>query len=271
MHTPSVRAVFIALLTCLLHSSLTGQILNIDKNKLEPEESDTAGYFVLDINASTSMYNRSAGVDDPVNLFGYNLGGDAGYIGKKHSYMLINKYDFLRINDDVFLNTGYSHFRVIFNRENKLSVENFAQYQYDNFRGLHPRLLAGGGIRLDLIDKDNFALRVGTGAMFEHEEWQRPYEEGSVVMNLIKNSNYVIARWQIKKNIKLNGIAYYQTGYDQTINALRNRVSGEVNLNINLTEQLRFITSFNANYEDKPVVAVTPFIYSLTNGISFTL
>lgn len=248
-----------------------GQILNIDKDKLQPE-ADSVDFFVLDINASTSMYNRSAGAEDPVNLFGYNIGGDIGYVGKKHSYMLINKYDFLSINDDVFLNTGYSHFRIIYNREKKVNIENFAQYQYDNFRGLHPRLLAGGGIRTTLLDKKKLTLHFGVGAMFEHEEWERPYDPGEkVIMNLVKSTNYIIARWKINDNVKINGIAYYQTGYDNGINALRNRVSGEVNLNVNITKRLRFITTLTANYEDKPIVNITPFIYSLTNGISFTL
>lgn len=249
---------------------VSAQILNVDKNKLNPQE-DSAGYFVADFHASVRAYNRSAGVDDPVNLFGYNFGGDAGYIGKSYSLMIINKYDYLQINDGIFLNAGYSHFRSIFKRKNRLSYEGFAQYQYDNFRGLHPRLLGGGGLRLSVIERKKFALRLGIGAMYEYEEWEQPYRDERVFMNLVKSTNYAIVRWELNEHVKINTICYFQTGYDTQIDAFRNRVSGEFNLNVNLTERLRYTGSFSANYEDKPIVPITGFIYSLTNGLSFSL
>lgn len=260
---------FIVVLFLMAFAPAGAQILNVDKRKLDPKE-DSANYMVVDLSASVQAYNRSAGVDDPVNLFGYNFGGDAGFIGKSYSLMLINKYDYLQINDGVFLNAGYSHFRSIFKRQNRLNYEGFAQYQYDNFRGLHPRLLAGGGFRLTIIDNERFALRLGMGGMYEYEEWDEPYRDERVYMNLVKSTNYAIVRWSINDYVKINTICYFQTGYDDNIEAFRNRVSGELNLNVNLTERLRYTGTFMANYEDKPIVPITGFIYSLTNGVSFT-
>lgn len=248
---------------------LSAQILNVDKKKLDPNE-DSANYFVADFSASVQAFNRSAGVDDPVNLFGYNFGGDVGFIGKTYSLMIINKYDYLQINDGIFLNAGYSHFRSVFKRKNRLSYEGFAQYQYDNFRGLHPRLLGGAGFRLSLIDNEKFALRLGVGAMYEYEEWDEPYLDERVHMNLVKTTNYAIVRWNINEHVSFNSICYFQTGYDHNIDAFRNRVSGEINLNVGLTERLRYTGTFTANYEDKPIVPITGFIYSLTNGVSYS-
>ncbi len=261
--------VFILFLLCVTPIA-NGQILNIDKKKIDPKK-DSSNYFVADLNASIRAFNRSAGVDDPVNLFGYNFGGDVGYIAKEHSLMLMNQYDYLQINDGVFLNAGYSHLRTILKRKNTVSYEGFAQYQYDNFRGLHPRLLGGGGLRITALDKKRFALRFGLGFMYEYEQWEHPYEDETVYMNLVKNSSYLIARWSINDYVSLNGICFFQTGYDSEIDAFRNRISADVNLNVHLTERLRYVGTFNANYEDRPILPITGFIYSLTNGISFTL
>ncbi|MFN6945785.1 MAG: DUF481 domain-containing protein [Cytophagaceae bacterium] len=249
----------------ILNNSTYCQILNIEKSRLDK---DTTNYFVGNVSGSVSMYNRSAGVRNPVNLFGYNVGADAGYISQKHSYMLINKYDYLRINDNVFLSTGFSHFRINFNHRKPFHFEAFTQYQYDNFRGLDPRLLAGGSFRYRLLYSDRLSIVLSTGLMYEYEQWAHPYlKDNFTVVGLIKSTNKAVIRYKLKSYLDWNAVFYFQSGYDRNISAFRNRLSGESNLLVKVSKRFSLKTSFSWNYEDKPIVPITPFIYSLTNGI----
>ncbi|WMJ72153.1 DUF481 domain-containing protein [Cytophagaceae bacterium ABcell3] len=244
--------------------------MNIEKTRLERK--DTANYFVGNVSASLSMYNRSAGEKDPVNLLGFNSGADFGYISKNHVYMLIGKFDYLKINENVFLSTGYVHFRTSFNHNETIHPEFFTQYQYDNFRGLDPRLLTGGAIRYRLIKSKSINITLSTGAMLEYEQWQHPYEANNFQqVTLIKSTSNISTRWKIKEHIDLNTIFYFQTGYDNSIKAFRHRYSGEANLLVKVTERLSLKTTFTGNYENRPIVPITPFIYSLTNGFQINL
>ncbi len=64
--------------------------------------------------------------------------------------------------------------------------------------------------------------------------------------------------------------AYYQGGYDQEEELFRNRMSGDAVITVKLTDQLAFNTSFSAQYEDKPIIAINNWVYSLTNGFKFS-
>ncbi|WP_245189613.1 hypothetical protein [Lunatimonas salinarum] len=93
-----------------------GQILNIERLRMEK---DTARHFQFKTTFGLNVYNRSAGVDDPVNLFGYNLDVNAIYYPNEHAYVFVSNFGYLKINDEDFLNFGFVHSRVNFLRDRK--------------------------------------------------------------------------------------------------------------------------------------------------------
>ncbi len=246
----------------------SAQILNIEKLRLEK---DTAQSFKFKATAGLNMYNRSAAADDPVNLFGYNLDLNSIYYPKKHAFLFLGKFDYLKINDNDFLNFGFLHGRVNFLRAKSINYETFVQYSYDNFRGLDPRWITGGAIRFRLIENDQISLVLSTGAMYEYEKWQVPNSDLFIEANFIKSTNYLSFRATINEFIDLNTVNYYQTGYDNEINQFRNRVSSTTVLNSKLTSRLSWTNTFDISYEDKPIVDITKLIFSFRTGISFDL
>lgn len=246
----------------------SSQILNIEKLRLEK---DTAQAFKFKATAGLNMYNRSAAADDPVNLFGYNVDLNPIYYPKEHAFMLLGKFDYLKINDSDFLNFGFLHGRINFLRANTINYETFVQYSYDNFRGLDPRWITGGAIRFRLIENEQISLVLSTGAMYEYEKWQVPNSDQFVETNFIKSSNYLSFRATINEFIDLNTVNYYQTGYDNEIDQFRNRISSTTVLNSKLSSRLSWTNTFDISYEDKPIVAITKVIFSFRTGISFDL
>ncbi|UII29053.1 hypothetical protein LVD15_11665 [Fulvivirga maritima] len=112
---------------------------------------------------------------------------------------------------------------------------------------------------------------MGIGAMYERENWNSLETKGEIInKNIWKTSNYITSKLTINENVGFNIILYYQGGYDYDSEVFRHRVSGDAVLNIKLTDKLAFNTTFTAQYEDKPIIPINNFVYSLTNGFKFT-
>lgn len=258
-------------LLCLYPRGASAQILNIERSRVDR---DSAGYFTGKGGLSFSMFNRNAGKDNPNNYLQLTFNGDVAYIAEKHSYLLLNYYNYLLVNYDseelrnTVASTGYSHFRVNFMRKKRLSYEAFTQVQADKARGLELRTLAGGGVRYRLLSGEDGSVYFGTGLMHEHEEWENPdMEQEFIVSDLFKSTNYLSGKVKLNEQVSTEGIAYYQVGHDKTIDRFRNRISGDISLQVKLTNVFSFKTNFNCVYEDKPIVPVTKFVYAISNGI----
>ncbi|RIJ41572.1 DUF481 domain-containing protein [Pontibacter oryzae] len=273
MHHLQNRLTFILVLVSLYIAPLgvNGQILNVERARLQP---DSANYFTGKAGLNFSMFNRNAGKSNPNNYLQLTFNGDLAYVSELHSYMLLNYYNYLLVNYDskeqrnTVASTGYAHFRVNFMRKQRLSYELFTQLQADKARGLDLRTLAGGGIRYRLLKAESSGVYLGTGLMHEHEEWENMEEDDQLmVSDLIKSTNYLSAKAKLNDNASTEGIVYYQTGYADSIDKWRNRVSGDVSLIVKLGNRLSFRTNFNCTYEDEPIVPITNFVYAITNGI----
>lgn len=259
------KVIFFILLTCFTHS-VSGQILNVESARIKRDSTD---FFIGSIGLSFSLYNRNAGKDKPNNFIGLAVDADLAYFSRLHSYQTINYLNYTSARGEAIIRTGYSHFRINLMRKQKLSYELFTQYQYDLGRGMEHRWLGGGGLRYQIIQSGKGDLTAGVGAMYEVEEWEHPGEEatGTITVRLLKSTNYISTRIKFNENVNLNSIAYFQTGYDNAISAFRHRLSGDLNVNVHLTKKLILKTSFACTYENRPIVPITKFIYSITNGI----
>lgn len=261
----------LVLLSGAFVSTADAQILNIERSRVNR---DTANYLTGKAGLDFSMFNRNAGKDNPNNYLQLTFTGDLAYVSARHSYLLLNYYNYLLVNYDskeqrnTVASTGYSHFRANLLRQRRLSYELFVQLQADKARGLELRTLAGGGLRLALLREEGVRMYLGSGLMHEHEEWENPEQEGELqVSDLFKSTNYVSADIKFSDQVRTESIVYYQTGYDKTIGRFRNRVSGDITLHVKLTDTFSFRTSFSGTFEDRPVVPVTKFVYTITNGI----
>ena len=262
---------FVYLLLVFVGSSFShfsyAQILNVEKSRIKE---DSANYFIGKIGLSFTLHNRDED-ETGTNIFiGLIANTNTAYLSAKNSYILINYINYTALGDQEASHTGYTHFRTNFSRQKKISTEAFTQYQYDLGRGLRARWLIGAGLRVKLIENENTTFIFGPGLMYEFEDWVSPTEsKESRQVDLIKSSNYLSLNRKLNDQINLNTIAYYQTGYDDHIESFRHRVSGEVNISISITEKLSLATAFNCTFENKPIVPVNKFIYTVTNGLTY--
>jgi hypothetical protein len=260
------KILFVLILTLFLGNLCSGQIMNIEKFRLDSLSRENP--FRLKLEANFDFYNRSATEDEQARFTAIGTEVSSVYAPGKHFYMILAELHYVENNSDKILNNGNVHVRSTFNFRERFSPELFAQAQYDNFRGLNDRLIGGGAARWNMIRKDNFMLTIGTGPMYEFERWTSPVENEEVEIQLFKWSTNAIIRWSIGDHVDFNAIVYYQLGYDESIGAVRNRYTNSTNINFQINEKLSFKTGVRLAYEDKPIVPITKFIYSVQNGIN---
>ena len=264
----SIQKIYALVAFTIISFSSFGQILKVDKGSIASDSSD---YFMGSINLDFNMNNRSATASQNITYTGIDGDADLVYVGKRNAYILLNQLNYFKTTTGPLFSTGQVHFRVNFLRKNKISYELFSQIQYDQGRKMPLRLLEGGNIRIRVKESTKSKLHIGIGAMYEREHWKSLEVENMIIeKEIIKSTNYINYKQKINENVSFNMSAYYQGGYDQEEELFRNRMSGDAVITVKLTDQLAFNTSFSAQYEDKPIIAINNWVYSLTNGFKFS-
>lgn len=261
-----LKALCLSATLCMLVSTGYAQILNIEKSRLDSLNPEKP--YQIKLEANINFYNRSATNAEKAEFFSTEAALNATYAPGKHAYLLIGEISYVENNSENILNNGNLHLRTTFNRRNKFSTEVYIQVQYDNFRGLTDRVLAGVAERWRIVESGKFDWHLASGPMFEYERWRVPENEGYRQKRLPKLSSYTTLRWKISETVDFNTIVYYQVGYDSEDESTRHRVSNNSNLNFKITKKLSFHTGISIAFEDKPIVPITEFIYSVENGIS---
>lgn len=249
--------------------TVKAQILNVEKSRLK---SDSANYFVGSLSLAFNANNQS--IDDngeTESFIGLKANSDMGYISEHNSYLLLSQFNYTATSNNTINSTGYGHFRINFLRNKRLSHEVFTQLQYDQGRGMQVRWLSGGGFRYNFLKKEKISMYLGIGGMYEEEVWNFPGEsEAQRVLSLWKATNYVSTRVIFNEHINLNLITYYQTGYDYDRDFFRHRINTDINLNVTITSTLAFTSNFFWAYENRPVVPISKFVFSVSNGIIYS-
>lgn len=251
-----MRNLFTVAFITLLAYSLTGQILNVEKFRLD---ADTSHALLGNIGMTYSFKKQKTNVS--------RYGGDASvvYLSKKHSYMLLSNLALVKVANSDVVSEGYAHLRLNFFRRNKVSIEQFNQIQYDVGRGLSQRALSGIGLRWSVIKSKKIQLALGSGAMFEHEVWEG--DSTLITNDYIKSSTVVNCNFNITKTLSFLAIAYYQA---RKYGVLDPRITLDSTLLVSISKKFAFKNQFTMTYDAAPVIEAGELIYSFESGINYT-
>lgn len=248
------------ILALLITNIVAAQILTVDRPSITVDSSE---FFLGSIDFSYNVNNQKNTV-----YKGLLSKADLMYVSKQHEYILINQFKYYSSTGSPFISTGYSHFRVNFLRQNKLSYESFVQLQYDKGRNMPFRFLVGSGFRYRLLARPNNHMHYGLGVMYERERWKSLDESGTLITpEFIKVSSYISTNSNLNEYTRLVFVGYYQSGYDEDIEKLRNRINISASLVIKINSFLSLTTNVNYQYEDNPIIPINKTIYSITNGL----
>lgn len=167
---------------------------------------------------------------------------------KNHHIFLQEKTSQGQQSDKKFKNNSFLHLRWTWMKWNIIGPEIFTQLQQDEFKSLKIRQLNGGGLRAELIKKEDISLSLGSGAMLDHEEILD--KQTSTLWRSTSYLTFLKSFDKKKKNLILLTL-YYQP-------LLSNHEDYRINLEANvrtilITSLSLFIeNSINFMYDTKP-------------------
>jgi hypothetical protein len=246
---------FITCFFVLIQTSLFAQILNIEKERQEMEVNDSTvwrGNFIFGFDLTRQQNTVLQFNNDDYLLL----------MTPQHAYIWIGHINLIKSEGENVISEGYFHHRINFWRNRKLSAETFAQYQYNETRGLMNRGLVGATPRLTLKASEKLDVAIGTGVMYEWEEWK--LEENKALTRLVKSTNYINIHAKFTENTELMFIAYYQARFDRFVHP---RISGDANFRAKLSKHISFNLKFVPYYDAAPVIRIEKWNYEITSGI----
>ncbi len=179
-----------------------------------------------------------------------------------HTFLIVSNLSFIKAGEENFENNGSQHFRYTRDMWKWMSVEGFAQFQYNRVLKVKFRNLWGAGVRFEAFDKENFRFYLGNIMMYEHER-----HENDDIENNLRLSYYINLAWKMKENINFNSITYIQP---KMFDMGDYRVLWQSGVGFKVLKNLEIGIQYNWMIDSRPPKDVPKVIYSLRNTVSYT-
>ncbi|MBS1510935.1 MAG: DUF481 domain-containing protein [Bacteroidetes bacterium] len=243
------------------------QILTIDQTDTSDYKHKTVTQGELSIALEGDKQQKL--LLDATNTFNYQL---QNY---KNLLIFSSSYRFTYNGGQDFLNAGHLHLRWRHDYKNTWQPESFVQYQWDGARGMVRRFLAGENVRYGVWHKHEWELSAASGLMYETETWNftavdsalKPIIQNQQVTELLKSNNYVKIEGKLSPNTIFSFINFYQTPFNDLFRAFR--LASSIRFEVGAGKHFDFTMAFSSLYDSKPVVPITKFYYSFSNGIAY--
>lgn len=244
------------LLFCIIQLfifALYSQIVNIEQNRVGKDTEGFRGNVILNL---SYIQNTSEIIQAGLQL-------QSQYIMKKHSLLFLGSIVYVSVDGNKYLNSGFQHLRYNYLiKNNVLSIEGFAQNQYNEVQKIKNRKLLGGGLRLIMVNRDSLRFYLGTALMYENE-----LTADEELNQLLRASSYLSFHFKLNKNIGINIISYYQPSTKQLSEDYRftneSKISFKISKYLNYDIKLKFLK------DSDPVDGVPENIISFSNGLRF--
>lgn len=187
---------------------------------------------------------------------------NAHYHKNKHTLLLLNDLNLLKVDSQSVQNSGFQHVRYSYHIKKVLIPETFVQAQYNQVWKLDMRFLVGAGPRFQILKNDSNRIFLGTLAMFEYEK----VDGGRQFNRSIRSSSYISMALGIDKKVTFESITYYQPLFRRPRDF---RLSSETGLRAAITKHMGFKTSFLLNFDSRPPDGLTKMFYVFQNGFSY--
>src|SRR5581483_7415960 len=250
MNRPTAVCLMVDLLPAL---ALKAQILNIDKT-------DTSSYT----HTTKVAFSGSSGLEiDKQKATLYDATNTAEIMVQHYKELFIASasYRFTYNGPDDILNAGYVHVRYRHNYKNILQPEPFAQYQWDNKRGILYRALSGINARYNITRGDKVDFNCGLGLMYETEKWDYTAVDSEkipvnaapyIIKEWVKINTYLRLNWKPNNNNDIVFNVFLQT----VPNRFKPRIAPHAQWTIQAGKHVGFMIAFTGLYDTAPVVPI---------------
>ncbi len=146
--------------------------------------------------------------------------------------------------------------------------EAYAQVNYDEPRRLEFRAVAGGGLRLGLVERQRASLWLGAGYMFERERLDLPDTASHpATTSAHRWSSYLTGRMAAGASVTFVATVYGQPQIDDIADF---RILSDLGLGVSIASSLSLTITFSLRYDSRPPDDVVSLDTELRNGIAVT-
>ena len=240
---------FLSVLLISASFAIHGQVVNVEEKRLRNDDG-LMGSADLKFNFTK---NKNEVIDLKNNI-------QLSYKRGRHRYLFLNKLEVIKSGDSDVLNNGFQHLRYNYELTKFVTVEGFAQYQFNQIREIDRRILVGGGPRFSLIDGDSIRVNLGIQIIREWEKTDTYHQN-------FRSSNYLSIFWQINKTLRFISTTYFQPLVDDLDNY---RISHESGLLVPISAKFNIEVSYELLYDTHAPEGVPRTMYSFNTGMVYT-
>ena len=242
-------ALFLTLFV-FIHTSFA-QVVNVEKKR--KDDKGFSGSIDLTLNIQETE-TRILELENNINL---------QYAKKSHKLIFLNNIKMLSVDTGSLVNDGYQHLRYNYTIKDSsfLTLEAFAQHQYNEQKDFNKRILFGGGPRFRAINKDKIKMFIAPLVMYEFIEYS---DDLNSEVNTIRLDSYISFSLTLSKLISFNHITYYQPVFSDFSNY---RISSVTGLAFNISKYLSYEVNYGIDYDNKPYTNVQKTFWVFENAL----
>lgn len=247
---------FLSYLLLLLPTLAMAQIVNIEEQRITGTNDSTHWYGTVRFGANITKVQEQ--------VLQFNTAAQVENKHDKNLLLLLLDGQFLSAGGKQFNNAGFAHLRYNRKLTDPLSLEFFAQAQFNKLLLIELRALGGSGLRYRLYKDDSGKNRIyfGSAYLFEHNS----FTDETADRDWHRLSNYLSFTFRPWEGVKLASTTYFQPQLTDWGNF---RLSTEVRLDAPLGKKLSFFTDFSLQ-TDKALPNDAPDVtYAWQNGLTF--
>lgn len=203
-----------------------------------------------------------------VNLLVLSAAPVARYRRGNHLGLVIVRGELGRSNDVRIISKTFEHLRYRYDLHPRLTLEAFTQHEYDRFRRLELRALAGAGPLIHLVRGDDYRLSWGLAYMLEYEKLRDDTLPDAGATDLAhRASTYLTGSYELDERVQVVETFYAQP---RITDAGDLRLLNDANLIFKITEEVGLTTTFSLSWDRKPPAGIEKLDTGLKSSITYS-
>ncbi len=228
------------------------QIINIESQRIITDTTGWSGNAGITLAASKFTKSYAA----------VSTNGHIQYQTSKDLWLFIVDYDLVNAGGENFNNSAFGHIRYNRKLSDLIRLEIFTQGQFNSVTKIDIRYLNGIGLRFKLSPYERAKFYYGLTYMLEYERLKDP----AITNNDSRLSSYFTFTLRPEETVLFVNTTYMQP----RLSDFRDyRFSNDTRLVFNVTDQLKFMTTFHFLYDSRPPEGIPTINYQVRNGLSY--
>ncbi len=195
--------------------------------------------------------------------FEFEIGGAAQHQGEKNRWRFLARTMQRTATGDEIARSQIGHIRHNYRLTSRFSTLVFLQGQYEPFKRIQKRYLAGAGVQTDLHRSADWSSVLGGSIMYEDEELT---DNNGITTSDARLSFFLSVFRDVKEGVDVDLVGFYQPLADNLGDARANMTFG---MRADIVGELYTFFRYVAEYDSEPAPGVDDLDQNLRAGLGY--